>query len=702
MSGLSLQVGRAFFGAFKDLRPAQRAAVEPVLRGDDVLISSGTGSGKTEAALAPLLDRHLAACRDATGVTVLYVTPTRALANDLLRRLERPVEELGLRVGIRHGERNDLKRVQRPDVLITTPESLDVMLVRAEPALQDVQAVVLDEVHLVYNTQRGFQLAVLLHRLEASLGRRLQICALSATIGHAEDVWAFLRPGGEVEVVTDTTARAIDAVIRVEAPGDRLQDILRRIMGQDPRSKVLLFVDAKRVAETVIAEVSAGTLRAEVLLHHASLDKEVRLEVERRFLEAPRAVCVATSTLELGIDIGDIDLVVLYGRAPGWQSFLQRIGRSNRRSSSTNVVCLVPASDQSPELAVVEYLAVLDLVLGDGVDVEAPVRIYGAALQQLASVVLSSRGAYVRRRELSETFRSFEHLDDEAVAALIDAGIDAGLFVQHPARASVGAGPSLHEFEDRWQVWGNYPQRSQQLELLVRGRSIGRVPATNLPKLLPGAVVRFSGGRFEIRQVHRDGVELAPTQAAVTAELTFGRGHRRADPTTLEQMVRHLEGDLAWGTLLNRRTEASVASAIADLRRSGFRADVILAEPQADGSLRYLTFAGEVMNKAIAAWSGVGTVGAVSDTCLQVDGRVVYSRLPADHAELLPFLDVAMPADEDLTVFQQLLPAAHRAAEFRELWLRSQSVPRCLARLRVSRVRSVPGGSLDRWASSRA
>src|SRR5262245_51162998 len=128
INALDLNVGRAFYGSFRELRPAQRDAVAPIMTGRDVLLLAGTGSGKTEAVLAPLMQRWLSDMRRSEGCIVLYVTPTRALANDLVRRLEPPMDQLGLTVGVRHGERNDLARSRKPHLLVTTPESLDVLL----------------------------------------------------------------------------------------------------------------------------------------------------------------------------------------------------------------------------------------------------------------------------------------------------------------------------------------------------------------------------------------------------------------------------------------------------------------------------------------------------------------------------------------------------------------------------------------------
>ncbi|MGI8501067.1 MAG: DEAD/DEAH box helicase [Hassallia sp.] len=177
MSGIEMleqAVASAFYGRFTTLHPAQEAAIEPLVNGKNVVLSSGTGSGKTEAVLAPLLSRYWRQAAKAGALTILYIAPTKALVNDLEKRLYPLLDRLGLRVGIRHGDRDDLVSGQTPHVLVTTPESLEVLLFRKDTALQTVQAVVIDEVHLLYNTQRGLQLSILLRRLKQSLERDLR------------------------------------------------------------------------------------------------------------------------------------------------------------------------------------------------------------------------------------------------------------------------------------------------------------------------------------------------------------------------------------------------------------------------------------------------------------------------------------------------------------------------------------------------
>ena len=254
---LRTEVGRAFYGKFAQLRPAQQESIEPVVAGRDVLVLAGTGSGKTEAVLAPLVQRWLPAMRRERSCSIIYITPTRALANDLLRRIQPAMEALGLGVGVRHGEQNDLSRIGKPELLITTPESLDVLLTSRDEALRSVRGVVLDEVHLVYNTQRGFQLAVLLRRLETFTGTACQVVGLSATVATATDIWRFFRPGQHVVTVRDEETKPLDAFIRDVASDGALVDLLDGLSTGD-RVKILLFANARRECDR-LGTVLRGT-----------------------------------------------------------------------------------------------------------------------------------------------------------------------------------------------------------------------------------------------------------------------------------------------------------------------------------------------------------------------------------------------------------------------------------------------------------
>ena len=687
VSTLSQPVGRAFYGHFRDLRQIQREAICPILDGDDVLVLSPTGSGKTEAVTAPLVEKYLAAARTSIGPVILYVTPTRALANDLLRRLDRPLESLGLVPGIRHGERNDLQRVTKPDVLITTPESLDVMLSSREHALTDVRAVLLDEVHLTYNTQRGLQLSVLLHRLELFLQREVQVAALSATVATDVQMWSFLRPGRPVVTVRDNYVRPIDAQVRtVQTPGDLA--LLLEQLSATRKLKTLIFASSRRECDNLAAAlVGREGLKGKVFVHHSSLSRELRLDVERRMQELPSAACVATSTLELGIDIGDVDLVVLYGPPLGWESFLQRIGRGNRRGDKSNVLCLAAPGKGPPFVQLLCFEALLWQVQEHRLEQRPAMELYGAAVQQLLSLLIERSGSYERVAKLSDVFSPWPHLKRDVIREIVD-GLESSDFVRaHGFLNRVGAGPALHQLQDLGVIWGNFPASGSTVPLQSSGREIGAIPIVNLARLRPGVLIRFAGRRWRVTRVRRDGIHLETAPGGGNeVEISYGGLRPPLDPTNVEAMLLLLLAGVPEPHMLEQEGQ-QFTEAIHRLRRH-LAPDVIPVACDS-GRFLYFTFGGQLLNKVIALHSG-STGYRAGEVVLESVDPIDFSQLTTEPHALLP---IALPLLADpmgLTVFQQLLPGTLLERELGELWLKSPVCMRSLTRLRRSDVRSVP------------
>jgi ATP-dependent Lhr-like helicase len=679
-------VGRAFYGQFPDLRDIQRGAVDPILAGADTLVLSPTGSGKTEAVTAPVIDKYQAEARTSAGPVVVYVTPTRALANDLVRRLDRPLDLLGLVAGVRHGERNDLKRATKPNVLITTPESLDVMISAQEPALRDVRAAVLDEVHLTYNTQRGLQLAVLLHRLERLVGREVQVCALSATVATEAEIWSFLRPGHAVATVRDDYTRPLDAEIRtVQSPAE-VAAILEPLAATF-KLKALVFASSRRECDNLAAALAARpALEGRVFVHHSSLNRQMRLDVERRMQEASSAVCVATSTLELGIDIGDVDLVVLYGPPFGWESFVQRIGRGNRRGSKANVLCLAAPGQGPPFAQLLSFEALIWQVRGLRLEQRPAMELYGAAVQQVLSLVLQGSGGYQRVEELCESFGPWPHLTNEVIEEAIGELVGTDFLRSHGFLNRVGAGPPLHQLRDLGVVWGNFPASSGTVALRTSGREIGSIPVANLARVRPGVFIRFAGRRWRVLRVGRDAIELQPAPGAGNElEISYG-GHRPPmDPVNVEAMLLLLREGIPHPQMPAGEAERFRQT----VARTG-RHLVEGALPVAHDSGRfiYFTFAGRILNEVIAIQSG-STGYRASEVVLESADQVDFAGLPADVATLLPIALPLLSVPDGLTVFQQLLPTALLDRELSELWLKSPVYARSLLRLRTSAERVV-------------
>jgi ATP-dependent Lhr-like helicase len=336
----------AFLGRFGRFTEIQALAVEPLLAGKNCILVSSTASGKTEAALMPLIERIKRNSKQ-NSLQVIYLVPTRALTRDLARRLRQPLEQLAISMQIKTGDEPALKSHHPPQLLLTTPESLDSLLANRPRMLKDVCAVVLDEIHLLDNTARGDQLRILLNRLRRlrryafsrgdSLNDEVQFCALSATTHDPITVAAryFSAP---VVIQTEGQRRFDAELIEMHGSESLLQlfaDFQRRGI-----RKALAFCNSRAECEELARACNRNTPFGDrVFVHHASLDARVRHATERNFTMSEAALCFATSTLELGIDIGDVDLVILISPPENTSAFLQRTGRSNRRASRAAVVC---------------------------------------------------------------------------------------------------------------------------------------------------------------------------------------------------------------------------------------------------------------------------------------------------------------------------------------------------------------------------
>lgn len=319
----------------------QLAAADPLLEGRDVLICAPTASGKTEAYLGPVCQR----CCDPVGVEgpprVLLVSPTRALANDLHRRIQPALATCGIAVGRWTGDHHDGGELQ--PVTVLTPEALDARLSRSRDALRSVGALVLDELHVLDGTARGDQLRLLVERLRHR--QQVQVVGASATVPDPDSTARrYMR---EPVVIQVGTRRPILArIIQADGPvqvGEVLEEEVQRGF-----RKVLAFASSREAVEIHAASLKGRPPFGDaVFAHHGSLARAQRLKVEEQFLRRPVALCVATSTLELGIDIGDIDLVALLGPPPDVSSLMQRAGRGGRRNARNTVLCI--ASDPLDE-----------------------------------------------------------------------------------------------------------------------------------------------------------------------------------------------------------------------------------------------------------------------------------------------------------------------------------------------------------------
>lgn len=676
---LDPRVATAFYGRFASLREAQEAAIEPILAGRNVILSSGTGSGKTEAVMAPLMSRLWREAAKNDSLVLLYISPTKALVNDLEKRLYQPMNSLGLRVGIRHGDRDDLASGQKVHVLLTTPESLDVMLFRKDQALSNVRAVVIDEVHLLYNTQRGLQLSILLQRLQDRLGVPFQWVALSATIGDLSDVHGFLAVGGEAPVfLSYSSHRTIDAQIRHVGAETEFLNLIRKLTDGRP-TKLLVFANSRRECERLAGILQHDpSLRHAVFAHYSSLSPEVRLDTEKKFAASDTAICFATSTLELGIDIGDIDAVLLWGVPGGVESFLQRIGRGNRRAHKTNAVCLIPDTSESVGWDALRFASLVDAARKGELPRRRPYELYGAVAQQVLSVIASDGGRFTRVADLCQLVRHKPHLDRPTVESILAQLADNGYLQHHGFKNQYGAEDPLHELVDFQMIYGNFGAGSQTVDLYHGAKRLGDVPATNLLRIHRGSEVRFAGKCWRVQKASREKILLQPARPGHAMDFTYTCGGVQMDSFVANRVWQLLHADEFPADLFALSLRRAVGEARARLR-AACAINQIPYVQSADG-IRYFTFAGYLINKAVGLISRKARFKA-TDGSLLVPSPIDWATIPSEPTAYEDVFPSLFEASSEQSFYQTQLPPELQLREYLEDWLKDQAVADALMRL---------------------
>ena len=324
----------------------QRRALPPLIDGEDVVVVAPTGSGKTETAMLPVFNAIVG--EDTFGISALYITPLRALNRDMEQRLEWWGQTLGIDIDIRHGDTSDYQRQKQaddpPDVLVTTPETMQAMFTgeKLKRALEDVEHVIVDEIHELAVSKRGAQLSIGLEHLRELAGP-FQRIGLSATVEDPDEIGKLLTGDRSYTVAGVDIGSELDVDVRCPTPMEQDEQIASELV-TDPEiashvrvvdeivsenEATLVFVNTRQTAEAIGSRLKE--YGSNIGIHHGSLAKEKRVDIERQFKNGEIDGLLCTSSMELGIDVGHVDHVVQYNSPRQVTRLLQRIGRAGHR-----------------------------------------------------------------------------------------------------------------------------------------------------------------------------------------------------------------------------------------------------------------------------------------------------------------------------------------------------------------------------------
>ena len=350
---------------FATLTPIQKKAVPIIAQKRDTLVIAPTGSGKTECSVIPVFVR-VSRTKKKGRIKVLYITPLRALNKDIFRRIQRYANAANLSMGIRHGDTPQSARRKMtenpPDIMITTPETLVVLLSQEKilTALSELEWVIVDEVHELLSSERGAQLAISIERLELNSLRELTRIGLSATVGNILDAAKFVSgTHRKCKIVRDRSIRKYDVDVLLVDGGlpSIVDEVIRNSKEIAKISSVLLFTNTRSEAELITALLrdKVGS-KIPIDLHHGSLSRQVREESESTLRSGTGGIIVCTSSLELGIDIGSVELVIHYGSPRQVSRLVQRIGRSRHASgmSARGIVITASTDDYMEACSILE------------------------------------------------------------------------------------------------------------------------------------------------------------------------------------------------------------------------------------------------------------------------------------------------------------------------------------------------------------
>ncbi|MCW3834545.1 ligase-associated DNA damage response DEXH box helicase [Sphingomonas canadensis] len=537
-------------------RRHQRDMLAAARAGQHALLVAPTGAGKTLAGFLPSLAELVEA--PARGLHTLYISPLKALAVDVRRNLLTPIEEMGLpiRVEARTGdtphERKARQRADPPEILLTTPESLSLLLSHEDSLylFRDLRTVVIDEVHAFATGKRGDLLALALARLQG-IAPGLRRVALSATVADPDGYRAWLAPHGDIDAVTLVAGeKGADPHVDILLPQDRVPwaghsgtYAIPQVMAEIERHRTtIVFCNTRGLAELILQQLWKVNVNGlPIAVHHGSLSLEARRRAEQAMADGRLRALVATASLDLGVDWGDVDCVIQMGAPKGSSRLLQRIGRANHRLDEPSEAILVPGN----RFEYLEARAALDAVEEGELDPDA---FRPGALDVLAQHVMACAcAAPFRAEELLHEVRAalpYSALTAEAFDRVLGFIADGGYSLRaydrfkRLTRGADGMWRVSHpSFVAQHRLNAGIIVEEPMLEVRFRnGRKLGRVEEMFGASLSPGDTFFFAGLSLEVERVDTSDILVRATSRP--ARIPSYMGARLAITANLARRVR--------------------------------------------------------------------------------------------------------------------------------------------------------------------
>ena len=412
----------------------QQRLIPLILDGKNVLLISATATGKTEAAVLPVLHNYLLRGGSQPGISILYITPLRALNRDILNRMTYWCNKLDMSLGVRHGDTSQKERTYQrrspPDMLITTPETLQAILQgrTIKNHLKTVRWIIIDEIHELADNKRGSQLSLALERVRSVADESPQFIGLSATIGSPKKVAQFLvGREREAEIVQVSALRDTQLDIVYPEPGAEDYDLARKLFThpevavrlKEMRSLInehdttLIFTNTRSTTEALTSRFNIWDKELPLSIHHGSLAKTSRIATEKGLRAGDLKTVICTSSLELGIDIGRIDLVIQYNSPRQVTRLLQRVGRSGHSIEQTSKgVIIALNSDDALESMVICRRALHEMME----PLIVPEKPYDVLVNQLiAELMQRNRMYFLQAQNLFENAYPYRNLEEEEI-----------------------------------------------------------------------------------------------------------------------------------------------------------------------------------------------------------------------------------------------------------------------------------------------